>query len=150
MTWILASFLVTPCALTSCYVLISKQGMEECQGSPVQLVCNRKVTTWYENHAVRFKQSRVRDTQPIRGVRSSLTIQFARWCKRWSLLAPWRRFETRRSPLSEYMSLYLSLKLTTNCGPLARIKWDVFYIYVFRSFIAYNTTQSVTAKKAIR
>ena len=26
MTWIFGSFLVTPCALTSCHVVISKQG----------------------------------------------------------------------------------------------------------------------------
>ena len=57
---------------------------------------------------------------------SSLTIQFARGCKCWHPLAPGRRYGAR-SPLSEYMSLHLSLKLTTNCVPLSRIKWEVYF-----------------------
>ena len=39
-------------------------------------------------------------------------------------MAPGRRYGVRRSPLSEYMSFHLSLKLTTNCVPLSRIKWE--------------------------
>ena len=67
---------------------------------------------------------------------TSLTTRLAQGCKRWHPLAPWRRYGTRRSPLSEYMSLHLFLKLTTNCGPLSRIKWEIyFYKEVFRSFI---------------
>ena len=53
---------------------------------------------------------------------TSLTIPLARGCKRWDLLAPGRRYGTKRSPLSEYMSLHLSLKVTKNGMPLSRIK----------------------------
>ena len=90
----------------------------------------------HDNHALRFRQrkriwSRARDTQPIRGLGR---------LKQYSLqvgasitsLAPWRRFGTR-SPLSEYMSLHLSLKLRTNCGPLSRIKWER-YIFIKKCF----------------
>ena len=42
MSWIFGSFLVTPCALTSCHVMISKQGTR------VQQVCKRKDTTRLE------------------------------------------------------------------------------------------------------
>ena len=37
------------------------------------------------------------------------------------------------------MSLYLSLKPTTNCRPFSRIKWEIyFYKEVFRSFIEFR------------
>ena len=88
----------------------------------------------------RRELSRAMDTQLIRGVRLSLTIQLARGCKCWHPLAPGRRYGTR-SPLSEYMSLHLSLKLTASCGPRSRIKWMIyFYKEVFCSFIDYYTT----------
>ena len=32
MTWIFGSFLVTPCALTSCHVVSSKQGYDNASG----------------------------------------------------------------------------------------------------------------------
>ena len=38
-------FLVTPCALTSSHVVISKRGMAVRRGRPVEQVCNRKETT---------------------------------------------------------------------------------------------------------
>ena len=98
------------------------RGVAVHQSRPVEQVRNRKGTTWDENHAVRI-ESRARDTQPIRGVRSSLTIRLSRGCKRWHPLAPGKRFGGRRSLLSEYMSLQLSLKLTINCVPFSRIKW---------------------------
>ena len=34
MTWIFGSFLVTPCALTSCHVVISKQDSASGQSGP--------------------------------------------------------------------------------------------------------------------
>ena len=33
----------------------------------------------------------------------------------------------KKKPLSEYMPLHLSLKLTTNNGPLSRIKWEIYF-----------------------
>ena len=78
-------------------------------------------------HTVTF--SRAWNTQPIRGVMSSLTIPLASGCKRWHPLAPGRRYRARSSPLSEDISLHLSLKHTTNCVPLSRIKWEI-YIFI--------------------
>ena len=48
MTWIFGSFLVTPCALASCHILISKQEDDSASGHLVEQVCNRKETTWWE------------------------------------------------------------------------------------------------------
>ena len=52
MPWTLGSFLVTPCALTSCHVVISKQ-----DSTIRALRLNWYVTGRYENHAVRIGQS---------------------------------------------------------------------------------------------
>ena len=85
-----------------------------------------------DNYAVRFRQNR--ESGVKRGTRSwpeasrtSLMTRLATGCKCWHRLAPGRRYGTRSS-LSEYMSLHLSLKLTTNSGPLSRIKWYIFFI----------------------
>ena len=111
------------------------------RGGPIEQVYKRKETTWYENHAVRFKQSVQSKSRVEPGIYSwseafltSLTIRLARGCKRWHFLAPGRRYGTRRSPLSEYMSLHLSLKLTTNCVPLSRIKSER-YIFLKKCFV---------------
>ena len=80
MTWIFGSFLVTPCALASCHILISKQ---EDDSTIRALGYNRCVTRRRqrdENHAVRFRQSAenlslARDTQPIRGVLACKGVQ---------------------------------------------------------------------------
>ena len=56
MTWIFGSFRVTPCALTSCQVVISKQG----DGSASWQLGTTCVLTGrrpYDNHVVRFRQS---------------------------------------------------------------------------------------------
>ena len=63
----------------------------------------------------------------------------ARGCKRWHPLAPGRRYGTR-SPLSEYISLHLSLKLATNSGPLSRIKWEI-YFYKQVCFVSFIETR---------
>ena len=63
-------------------------------------------------------------------LRSFLSIRLSRGCR--------RRYGIR-SPLSEYMSLHLFLKLTTNCEPLSRIKWEIcLYKEVFCSFIEFR------------
>ena len=98
------------------------------QGRPSRCVTERRPhdmrTMQPDLESAQRIMSWARDTQPIRGVRSSLTIRLARGCKCWHLLAPGRRYGARRSPLSEYMSLHLSLKLTTKWVPLSRIKWE--------------------------
>ena len=75
MPWIFGSFLVTPCALTSCYVVISKQ--DSTIRTPVYNRCVTGRRPRDENHAVRFRQSaenrsRAWDTQPIRSSLTSL------------------------------------------------------------------------------
>ena len=126
------------------------RGMAVRRGWLVEQVCDRKETKWYENHAVRFRQSvqriksRARDTQPIRGVRSSLTIRLARGYKRWHPLATGRRYGARRSPLPKYMSLHLSLKLTTKCVPFLRIKWQRYIFYKEVCFSSFNEDCSLS------
>ena len=109
------------------------RGMAVRQGRPIEQVCNRKKTTWYKNHTVRFLDSQScqnRESQPIKGVSvvSDNTACKGGGCKRWHPVAPGKRYGARRSPLSEYMSLHLSLKLTTNCGPISRIKGERYIL----------------------
>ena len=101
------------------------------RGRPVEQVCNRKETTWYENHVVRVSESNQNweSSQGYTANQRRLTIRLARECKHWHPLALGRRYWARRSPLSEYMSLHLSLKFTTNCVPLSKIKWDIYIFY---------------------
>ena len=78
MPWIFGLFLVTPCSLTSCHVVISKQG------STIRAVrynwCVSGKRSRDENHVVIFGQSaenrsRARDTQPIRSVSAGKGVQ---------------------------------------------------------------------------
>ena len=114
MTWILGSLLVILCTLKNFHIVNSKQG----DGSASSRCVTRRrphdmrTTRSDLDRPVRI-ESRARDTLLIRGVRWSLTILLARGCKRWHPLAPGRRYGVRRSLLSEYMSLHLSLKLCT-------------------------------------
>ena len=100
MPWIFGSFLVTPCALTSCHILISKQ---EDDSTIRALGYDRCVTGRRprdENHAVRFRQraenrSRMWDTQPTRLSLKSLQV-------RATVGTPWPPVKDmeRRRPLS--------------------------------------------------
>ena len=98
MPWIFGSFLVTPCALTSCHVLTSKQDSTIRSLRLKRCVTGRRPRD--ENHALRFEHSakncsRARDTQPIRGVSDEL----ARGCKRWHPVTPGRRYGEKKSSL---------------------------------------------------
>ena len=136
MTWIFGSFLVTPSALTSCHAVISEQG----DGSVSVQTSDMRTT--------RSDFDRVPRIESWAGTRSRPEALGRPWRyglqrgasvgKRWHPLAPGRRYGTRRSLLYEYMSFHLSFKLTTNCGLLSRIKWDIFYKEVFRSFIEFR------------
>ena len=130
-------FLVTPCALVSCHILISKQ---EDDGASRALRSNRCVTvrgSRDENHAVRFRQSaenhsRAWDTQPIR----SVSDERARGCKRWNLLSSGK--DMRISPLSEYMFLHPPLTHHRNINPFENSVRDTYsykevYSFVHRS-----------------
>ena len=103
MPWIFGSFLVIPCALTSCHVVINKQGSTI--RAPVYNRCVTGRRPRDEKHAVRFRDSaennsRARDTQLIRGVSDEL----ASGCKRWHTLAPGRRYGKKKSSLWVYVS----------------------------------------------
>ena len=110
MPWIFGLFQVTPCALTSCHVVISKQGRTIRTVGYNRCITGRRSRD--EIHAVRFGQraenrSLARDTQPIRGVLASEGVQ---------ALAPPRSskkvWDKKKSPLWVYVS-----QLTTE-GPL--------------------------------
>ena len=100
MKWIFGSFLVTPCALTSCHVVICKQGSTISALGFNRCVTGRKPRNG--NHAVRFRQSRELQSSKGHAADQVVSDELARGCKRWYPLAP------GRSPLSEYMSLHLS------------------------------------------
>ena len=133
MTWILVRSWWPRVIWQAVTLWLVNRGIVVCRGRSVEQVYYRKKTTWYENYvvslgmSVQSESSRTRDTQPIRGVRLPLTIRLSRRRKRCYPLAPGRRFGTRWIPLSEYMILHLSLKLTTNCVPLSRIKRDMYF-----------------------
>ena len=114
MTWIFGSFLVTPCALTSCQVLISKQRNDSASGQSgptgVKPEGDHVITTWSDLDRVQRIESRARDTQPTRSVRSSLTIRIARGCKRWHPWLPEEDMEQEELPsLSICLPIYLSI-----------------------------------------
>ena len=56
--------------------------------------------------------------------------------RRWHALDPGRRYGARRSPISEYISLHLSLMLTTNYVPLSRIKRERYFFYKEVCFVS--------------
>ena len=111
-------------------------------GKSVVQVSNQKETTWYENHAVSFRQPVQSESRVEPGIRSrsealvsSLMIRLARGCKRWHPLAPGRRYGARRSPLSEYMSVHLSLNLQqTVCSFKMR---EIYFFYKEVCFVSF-------------
>ena len=141
MTWIFGSFLVIPRALTSCRVVICKQWGWQCVGAGRSSRCvTGRITI--RSDLDRNKESGV---EPGTRSRSEALGRLRRYGLQGGtsvgthLQAPRRRYGTRRSRIFEYMSLHLSLKLTTNCRPLSRIKWEIyFYKEVFRSFIEFR------------
>ena len=111
------------------------RGMAMRRGRPVEQVCNRTGTTWYENHTVKFRQSQVRiesrarDTQQIINVSAVSDVTACKGVQSLAPLAPWRRYGERRRPLSEYMSLHLSLSnLQQTVSPFR--EWNESDIYL--------------------
>ena len=126
-------FLQTPFALTRFHYVINKQGDNTRQCSRVQQVCDRKETTWWEPRSQIKTVCRESGVEPgtcsqSEVSRTSLTTwQLPKGCKHWYPLTPGRRYWTKRSLLSEYMPLQLSLKLTTNSRLLFKNKMrDIF------------------------
>ena len=146
MTWIFGSFLVTPCALTSGQVVISKQVDGTVSGpagrAGVQPEGDHVI---WEPRSQILPKCRELGVEPGIGSRSeasrmSLMIWLVRGCKRWHPLAPGRRLGPRRSPLSEYMSIHLSLKLTTNFVPLSGMERER-EIFIYTSSSLFIKTQ---------
>ena len=149
-TWIFGLFLVTPCALTNCHVVISKQGWQCVRaGRSSRCVIGRWPRNMRTTRSDLDSVQRKSTVEPgivnrSEASRTSQTIRLARRCKRWHPLVPGRRYETRSRPLSEYMSHHLSLKLIANCVPLSRIKWEIYsYISVF--LVVHKDTAEYTA-----
>ena len=63
---------------------------------------------------------------------------------RVGLLAELANHYTTRGSLSEYMSLHLSLKLTTNCVPLLRMKWERYFFYKEVCFVSFIEVRSLS------
>ena len=133
MPWIFGSFLVTQCALTSCHIVISKQG------STIRALGSNRCLTGRrprdKNHAVRFRRSaenrsQTRDTQPIRGVSDEL----ASVCKSWHLLALGRRYEKKKSSLWLYVS-----PPHRNINPFENKVWEIYFYKEVCSFVHWNS-----------
>ena len=106
MTWIFGLFRVTPCALTSCHIMISKQGRMIGAFRYNRCITGRRPRD--ENHPVRFRQSaenrsRAKDLQPIRS--SLMSLQGGASV---GTPCPLEEDMERRSPFSGYMSLHPS------------------------------------------
>ena len=119
MPWIFGSFLVTPCALTSCHVVISEQDSTIRAVGYNRCVTGRRLRDG--NPTVRFRQSaedrsRVRDTQPTRGVSDEI----------WE-----------EEVLSLSICLSTRLSHTAETSTLSRIKCEryIFIKKCVRSFI---------------
>ena len=95
MTWIFGSFQVTPCALASCHVVISKQEDDSIISAVGYNRCVTGRRPRDENHAVRFRPRAENHSQAIRGV----SDKFAREWKCWHALAPGRRYGKKKSSL---------------------------------------------------
>ena len=114
---------MTPCALTSRHVVISKQVSAIRALGYNMCVIGRRPRD--ENHAVRFRQgaenrSRARDTQPIWGVSDEHA----------SVGTPWFLEEDiGRSPLSDYMSLHPSLTHHRNINPFENKVWEIYFLW---------------------
>ena len=61
-----------------------------------------------------------------RGTHRGVSDELARGSKRWHPLASRRRYGKKKSSLWVYVSPSIS-QLTTNCGPLSRIKWEIYF-----------------------
>ena len=108
MKWIFGSFLVTPCALTSCYAVMSKQEYDSTSGQS-------DTTSVYpeSDHVMRTTQSdldRVQRIEVERRTRSrseaSLTIRLA---SSTSVGTPWLPEEDMGQEEVSYLSIYLSI-----------------------------------------
>ena len=135
------------------------RGMAVRRSRLVEQMCNRKETIWYDNHAVRFRQSvqeriesQARDMQPIRGV-SVVSDDMA--CKGVQAFVPptsrkkiWGK---KKSPLWAYVSSSISQTYNKLWAPFedemrARsvfcfvnwsvMKWEMRSVFCFVNWIS--------------
>ena len=131
LTWIFGSFLVTSCALTSSHVLISKQEngslLEKSGPTCMYPEGDHVINMRSDLKRVQRIESLARDTQPIRGVSSSLMIRLVRGCKHWHPWLPEEGMGQEEVP-SLSISLHIILKPTTNWVPLSKIRWEIYFL----------------------
>ena len=110
MTWIFGSFLVTPCALTSCHAVMSKQEYDSTSGH------TGTTGVLPEGDHVKFRQKQRFGDEP--GTRSRSEASLTSLQEGLSVGTPWLPEEDiGRSPFSEYMSLHLSLNKQLTVDP---------------------------------
>ena len=117
--------------------------MAVCRGRPVEQVCTGRRL---RDMRTMQSESRVKPGTHSRSEASltSLIIWLTRRCKHWHPLAPGRRYGTKRSPLSEYMSLHLSLTYNKQCVPFEN-KMREIYFYKEVCFISFIEVCSLSS-----
>ena len=132
MPWIFGSFLVTPFALTSCHVVISKQESTIMAVGYNRCVTRRRLRD--ENHAVRFRQRQRIVVERGTRSRSEASLTSLQWGA--SVGTPWLQEEymERSNLLSEYMSLHPSLAHHKNINPLVNKVWEIYFYEEVCSF----------------
>ena len=135
------SFLLTLCALTSCHVMHP--------GRPVEPVCNRKGTTWYENHVVRVWQSVQSESRVEPWIRSQSEALGRLW--RYGLQGgasvgtPCSRKKIwgKKSPLWVYVSPSISQTYNKLCAPFEN-KMRAIYFYKEVCFVSLIEVRSLS------
>ena len=123
MPWIFGSFLVIPCALTSCHVVISKQD-STIRDTQVVRVCNRKETTWWEPHGQIWTRSR----SERRLWRAYKVVQALAPPGSWKKIWKEKVFFLR-------ISFSTHLTHTTEISTLSRIKCERYIFYKKSVFV---------------
>ena len=111
------------------------------RGRPVEQVCNRRGPRDMKTTRSDLVSSQKRIKPGIRiWSEASRTVRLPRGCKRWHSLAPGRRYGARWCPLSQYISVHLSLKFTTKLCALFENKWER-YIFIKKcvSFVRWSS-----------
>ena len=116
------------------------------RGRPVEEECNRKDTTWYENHAVRFRQSVQSESRVKPWIRSRSealeVVSDNTACKLVQALAPpgsrkkiWGK---KKSPLRVYVSSSISQTYNKLCAPFEN-KIRAIYFYKEVCFVYWSS-----------